>query len=116
MKPHNVLIIGCGSIGERNLRCFMTTGRAEICCCDTDESLLVRIQDRYGVKVTTDWEAAIRDSNLTAVVVATPAHLHVEMATAAMEAGVATTTAVRFESRMAASQTRHKLEPIDLQS
>ena len=87
MKTHSVLIIGCGSIGERHLRCFQNTERAQVCGCDTDEGLLCRIKEQYGVAVTADWKTAIRDSRFTAVVVATPAHLHVEMATTASEAG-----------------------------
>ena len=29
-ERHRVLIVGVGSIGERHLRCFQTTGRAEV--------------------------------------------------------------------------------------
>ncbi len=84
---HRVLILGCGSIGERHLRCFLNTGRAEVSGCDTDEDLLAGIGERYDVSVTTDWEATVQDPNFCAVVVATPANLHVEMATMAMESG-----------------------------
>src|ERR1035437_347420 len=32
IKPR-ILVIGCGSIGERHLRCFQRTGRAELFAC-----------------------------------------------------------------------------------
>ena len=86
-KPHRVLVIGCGSIGERHLRCFLNTGRAKVAGCDANEDLLTRINEQYNVRVTTDWKVAVQDPNVTAVVVATPANLHVEMATMAMKTG-----------------------------
>ena len=42
MSFHSVLIIGCGSIGERHLRCFLQTGRTRVTACDTNQSLLER--------------------------------------------------------------------------
>lgn len=87
VKPHKVLVIGCGSIGERHLRCFLSTGRAAVMGCDVNEDLLAHINKNYNITVTTDWKGAVQDPNITAVVVATPANLHVEMATMIMEAG-----------------------------
>ncbi|AWT60887.1 MAG: Putative 4,5-dihydroxyphthalate dehydrogenase [Candidatus Moanabacter tarae] len=86
-KPHKVLVIGCGSIGERHLRCFLSTGRAAVTGCDVNEELLAQINKNYNTPVTTDWELALQDPTTTAAVVATPANLHVEMATMIMEAG-----------------------------
>ena len=44
---HSILIIGCGSIGERHLRCFQKTQRCTVSACDTSESL------RAAMKVLT---------------------------------------------------------------
>ena len=47
--PHSVLIAGVGSIGERHLRCFQSTGRAEVSFVEVNPSLLATIAERYGV-------------------------------------------------------------------
>ena len=35
----NVLVIGGGSIGERHLRCFQTTGRADVSLCEINDEV-----------------------------------------------------------------------------
>ena len=81
------MVAGVGSIGERHVRCFQATGRTEVSVCDVDEALLRRIQSRYQVAhARTDLAAALDDA-LDAVVIATPAHLHVRMATEAVSRG-----------------------------
>ena len=47
-----ILIIGGGSIGERHLRCFLRTGRAEVALCDVNESLRSGVAARYNVAQT----------------------------------------------------------------
>lgn len=79
--PHSVLIIGCGSIGERHARCFQATGRAQVGVCDRDAALLDRISTRYSLRGEPDWNAAVASGRYTAVVICTPAPLHVPMAT-----------------------------------
>jgi len=91
MKQHRVLIIGVGSIGERHLRCFKATGRAKLCFCETNESLRQTIADRYGVDrhyATLDEALADRPRALDVAVVATPAPLHIPMATQLVQVGV----------------------------
>ena len=83
----SVLIIGCGSIGERHLRCFQRTDRARVTACDASPSLLQTMATTYGVPVTADWERAIEAGGFDAVVICTPAHLHVEMALRVLRAG-----------------------------
>ena len=85
---HSILIVGCGSIGERHLRCFKTTGRAEVTVCDADAVLLRTISERYEVATASDWEKALAAKRFDAVVICTPAHLHVAMATHALERGL----------------------------
>ncbi|MDB6167591.1 MAG: hypothetical protein JWM88_455 [Verrucomicrobia bacterium] len=86
MKRHPILIIGCGSIGERHVRCFQKTGRADVTACDANPALLQRMVDTYQVPVASDWKVAL-GGNFEAVVICTPAPLHVPMATAALDAG-----------------------------
>lgn len=101
--PHSVLIIGVGSIGERHLRCFQSTGRAEVSFVEVNESLRATISQRYGVHGFADLDAALADqrfsriasqlggeqrSNSPMAVVATPANLHLQIATRLAEAGM----------------------------
>jgi predicted dehydrogenase len=82
-----VLVIGCGSIGERHVRTFLATGRTKVIACDTRPAIRQQMTERYGVEVIADWTTAIADPALTAVVVATPAPLHVAVSTRCLEAG-----------------------------
>lgn len=83
-----VLVIGAGSIGERHLRCFLQTGRAEVGFCETRAELREVIAARYPVSshhgtleeaLALPWDAAI---------IAAPAHLHLPLARQCAEAGL----------------------------
>ena len=80
MALHSVLIIGCGSIGERHLRCFQRTGRARVSACDANPALLENMARTYDVATSNNWEEALALGAFDAVVICTPAHLHVPMA------------------------------------
>lgn len=82
-----ILIIGCGSIGERHLRTFLKTGRCRAIACDTRPAILADMAAKYQVATTGDWRAALADPAVTAVVVATPAPSHVTIATAVLQSG-----------------------------
>ena len=84
----SILIIGCGSIGERHLRCFQATGRAQVTACDTDPRLLQTMAERYQVPTVNDWQHALASSRFDAAVICTPAHLHVQLATRLLESGI----------------------------
>ncbi len=86
MNPESVLILGCGSIGQRHLRCFLKTGRVNVIACDSNERLLSELKNEYGVKTEGDWREALR-GECDAVVIATPAQLHVSMAREALRLG-----------------------------
>lgn len=87
-KKHQVLLIGCGSIGERHLRGLINTGRAEVTACDVTEALRERMAAVYRVKTAANWEVAIRSGSFDIAVICTPAHLHVAMALKAFEFGL----------------------------
>lgn len=89
MKPvRNVLIVGVGSIGERHLRCFQATERANLALCEINSELRARVSEQYGIARTYgDLDAALADTH-DAAVIATPAHLHIPMATKLCEAGL----------------------------
>jgi Predicted dehydrogenases and related proteins len=86
MPQHSILIVGCGSIGERHLRCFKKSGRARVTACDTNPALLKKMVDTYAVPTTDRWQDALK-AGFDAVVICTPAPSHVGIATQAMEAG-----------------------------
>lgn len=81
-----VLVIGCGSIGERHVRTFLATKRADVIACDNRPAIRAQMTERYGVKVVDDWKPALADATITAVVIATPAPLHVPMGLTCLEA------------------------------
>lgn len=85
---HNLLIIGCGSIGERHLRCFQRTGRSQVSACDTSETLLAAMQERYGTPVHRSLETALKEGRFDAAVICTPAPLHLPMARTLLRAGM----------------------------
>jgi predicted dehydrogenase len=89
MNPRSILVLGCGSIGERHLRCFQKTGRAVVAGCDTNSKLREHIASTYGVTVFDGFEVALMAQAWDAVVVCVPAHLHIRCAMAALESGAA---------------------------
>lgn len=90
--PHAVLIVGVGSIGERHLRCFQATGRAEVSLVEVNSALRATIAERYGVRAYANLDEALTDrssdsrSQVLSAVVATPANHHVDIAIRLAEA------------------------------
>lgn len=83
-----VLVIGVGSIGERHLRCFLATGRADVAICETNAALRQRIAGSYNVRnAFADLDAALAEAH-DAVVICTPAQLHIPMAQQCAEANL----------------------------
>ena len=87
-EAKRILIVGTGSIGERHLRCFQATGRAELSICERNGPLRERIARPVwccnGLRRSAGGFAAPHD----AAVVATPAHLHLPMSARLAEAGM----------------------------
>ena len=87
-RPHHVLVVGAGSIGERHLRCFGATGRARVFFVEVNPELRATIANRYpGTTAYDSLDAAI-EQPIDAAVVATPAPLHIPQATQLVERGV----------------------------
>lgn len=83
---YSVLIVGCGSIGERHLRCFKASGRATVTACDSNPELLNKIRDFYGAVTFEDFNQALA-GDVDVVVICTPANFHIPMALQALCAG-----------------------------
>lgn len=77
---HSILIIGCGSIGERHLRCFQQTGRCAVSVCDANGLLLSEVSQRYGVTAFASLTEAAKAQRFDAWVICTPAHTHLAIA------------------------------------
>ncbi len=78
-KMTRVLIIGGGSIGERHLRCFLQSGRAEVGLCELSDELRDRLKREYNPgECFSDLNDAIA-AGYDAAVVCVPAHLHISM-------------------------------------
>jgi predicted dehydrogenase len=88
-KGLKLLVVGAGSIGERHIRCFQQTGRVDVAVCETNSQTLQAIATRYGLTdCFTDFDSALA-SKPNMVVICTPAHLHIAMATRSVESGIA---------------------------
>lgn len=78
----NVAIIGCGYWGINYVRVFSEIHDAKVVlACDANEERLRAVRERYPLIATsTNWEEAITSRWADAVVIATPANAHFEMA------------------------------------
>jgi predicted dehydrogenase len=85
-KKH-VVIVGVGSIGERHLRCFLSTGRVAVSFVEVDDVLRKVVSDRYRVRGHSNLEAALA-MRPDAAVIATPANLHLAIAARLAAAGL----------------------------
>ena len=81
--------IGVGYWGKNLLRNFGgVTDCNVVCCCDLNLSVLESVKENYpGVRTTQDPQSVIGDESLDAVVIATPAPTHYELARGALYAG-----------------------------
>lgn len=84
---HKLLVVGVGSIGERHLRCFLSTGRVEAVFVEVNASLRQTISERYDVRGFASLDEALT-TQPTIAVVAVPAHLHIVIATQLAERGL----------------------------
>lgn len=87
MNPHRVLVVGAGSIGERHIRCFLATGRCDVSFVEINEGLRQTIAARYSACGFATLEEGIATKPNHAVV-ATPANMHIQMATKLAKAGI----------------------------
>lgn len=86
---HRILIVGCGSIGERHLRCFLKTARAEVFACDTSAALLEKIRKEYGVTTYSNLTDALAAQKFDGIVICTPAQTHIAIALTSLRHGAA---------------------------
>lgn len=86
MSKH-VLIVGTGSIGERHARCFGQLPEVAVSICEPNEGLRKQVAAKYAVReAIADYESAAL-GDFDAVVICTPAPLHIGMSIRALGAG-----------------------------
>ena len=81
-----ILVIGCGSAGERHIRNLQAITTAEVIACDRSAARRDHIRDTYKVKVSGDYSEALKDGP-AAVLVCTPTSAHIRPALAAARQG-----------------------------
>ncbi len=90
MKILNVALVGCGIISEEHIRAYSANKeRARIViCCDIDPDKASARAELVGdARATTRFEEVLADSEVDAVEICTPHHLHTEAVIAAAQAG-----------------------------
>ncbi len=87
-SKHRLLVIGVGSIGERHVRCFLATGRVDVGICELNPELRESVAKRYNLTEVYGDLAAALAKPWSAVLVATPAHTHIPIATEVAKAGI----------------------------
>jgi predicted dehydrogenase len=87
-EQQRVLVIGVGSIGERHVRCFQATGRADVAICEPNLAIRDTVANRYGIaKCYTSLENAL-EHPFDLAVVATPAPFHIPQARELVDCGI----------------------------
>ncbi|NPV55021.1 MAG: Gfo/Idh/MocA family oxidoreductase [Firmicutes bacterium] len=80
MKRKSILVVGGGGIGERHVRCFLATGRAEVSVCDANPERLAKLKESYPVKATFSDFNEVDPTGFDGILIATPANMHIPMA------------------------------------
>ncbi|HXD08966.1 MAG TPA: Gfo/Idh/MocA family oxidoreductase, partial [Anaerolineales bacterium] len=89
MKTYNLGIIGAGMYGKVLMRYFQQDERANILWVNSaSEETTKSAAEEFGVeKWSTDYRDVLADSNVDAVIIATPPFLHADQLEAALAAG-----------------------------
>jgi predicted dehydrogenase len=83
-----VLIVGAGSIGERHLRCFQATGRADLSLVEIDATKRRTMTERYAIANVFEELGPALQEHPDLAVIATPAPSHIPLVLRLVEAGV----------------------------
>jgi predicted dehydrogenase len=88
-KKITIAVVGCGYWGPNLIRNFSALPQCQVrYVCDVDDKRLAHMKSLYPqVETTKDFEQIVGDKDVDAVVVATPVHLHYELAKKSLEAG-----------------------------
>lgn len=90
MKKINIAVIGLGRIGW-GFHCLKLSSHKDfnlIAAADPAEERLAEAEKTYGVRTFPDYKKLLKLQGLDAVVIASPTHMHHEMALASFKAGL----------------------------
>ncbi len=112
-KPLNVAVVGCGYWGPNLIRNFSALPECNVrYVCDKDEKRLAHMKQLYpSVETTKDFEKIVGDKEVDAVVVATPVHLHYELAKKSARGGEAHLRREADDADLGAEQRRWSRSP-----
>ncbi|MBI4657243.1 MAG: Gfo/Idh/MocA family oxidoreductase [Verrucomicrobia bacterium] len=83
----SILVVGCGSIGQRHIRNLQALGTRMIAACDLDGALLDRVVSEFNVVGYRVYAEALDKVSPDAVVICTPPPLHISQAMDAIARG-----------------------------
>lgn len=88
-EPLNIAVIGSGYWGPNLIRNVAQSPNATLhTVCDLDEAKLAKMKVQHNpLHITTDTDAMLANDEIDAVIVATPAEAHAEVARKVLEAG-----------------------------
>ena len=86
MKDKLVLVVGCGSIGQRHIGNLQRLGIENILAVEPREDQRKAVADRFGIEAAGDLPSALARGAFAALI-CTPSRLHLGQALAAAEAG-----------------------------
>ena len=88
-KKIGVAVVGCGYWGPNLVRNLHALPDCQVkWVCDRDTKRLAHMKDLYSsVEATKEFDRIVGDKGVDAVVIATPVHLHYELARKSLEAG-----------------------------
>lgn len=88
-KKIQIAVVGCGYWGPNLVRNFSALPQCVVrYVCDKDEKRLAHMKGLYPqVEATREFEKVVGDKEVDAVAIATPVHLHHELAKKCLEAG-----------------------------
>jgi predicted dehydrogenase len=84
-KNIKVLVLGCGSIGQRHISNLRAIGVGEVIACDLDPYRAAVVREQYGISVFSCFSEALQDSPDAALICTHPAN-HLEAARLAVRA------------------------------
>ena len=98
MEKFNAVLIGTGNMGKTHLKSALASPYIDkLFLCDTSETTLKSRMEEFscpGIEL----EAALKDPSIKMAIIATPNHLHAEMAVAALAAGKPVNVTLRYSS------------------